>query len=359
MFRLGLALLTVCCWGATGVISGDATIQSGYPNNNFGALPNLQTSPNSKTLLKFRLTELPNGVTSSTVSQARLRLWVNKLTTPGSVSVQLSSVAWDENTVTYITAPLLDGNTGTSLVILTTNSYAVADVTPFLKATLDQNGLDLSFGIVGAGPVDVVFDSKENAASGHAPKLEIDLVHPVGPAGPAGQTGAAGPQGPPGLIGPMGIAGTAGPAGPTGPQGPPGPAGAVGPGGPAGPIGDPGVQGTGAPGPKGDPGPAGPQGPIGPQGLPTAVAARLSRFQVQDYTVKNDGNYYDYTASCPTNYPQLVSGGCGFPFILNNGGDVHYSGPDPFNSEHSWKCRVKNSAFFSDLPFRIYVQCTN
>ena len=138
-----------------------------------------------------------------------------------------------------------------------------------------------------------------------APKLDMQLVGPMGVQGPTGPQGpASGPTGPQGQFGPQGVAGVTGPQGDVGPTGPIGPQGHNGiqgvqgqpglrgvPGesitGPTGPVGAHGVTGpqgsngpTGPQGTQGFPGPTGPQGftgatgpagfvgPTGPQGTP-------------------------------------------------------------------------------------------
>jgi hypothetical protein len=353
-----IAVLVARSHGASGVLTADAAVQTGYPATNFGSLPNLQVGPKSRTLLKFSLKHLPGVVTGAMVSKANLRLWVNKVAVPGSVWLEVTNGAWEENTVTSLSAPL-PGRPAMEVWIPAPNTYVTADVTPLIKAALDakNNDGEISFDLISPGTTDVFFDSKENVTTGHSAELEMELTGPSGPTGPAGQAGQAGSQGPPGPMGPAGSTGTAGLPGATGPAGP---AGASGPTGAAGPKGDMGSPGGGGPGPAGDPGPAGPQGPLGPQGSSGPVAVRLSHFQVLDFTADHRVGYNDFTAACPADYPQLVSGGCGFPFSTNfAGGTIHYSGPDPADSDGRWKCRVKNTQSLIDLPFRMYIQCTN
>jgi hypothetical protein len=182
-------------YGTTGVLSDDATVQVGYASSNFGALPNLQVGPNSRALLKFQL-----GADLPVVTRARVKLWVNKVGNPGSVWLESAAGTWDERSVTFANAPLLDVSNISVIDVGSANSYVVADVTVFVARALTRGAGDVSFGLVGTSSTDVIFDSKENTATGHAPELELDLAGPVGPVGPIGPAGAAGPVGPAGSV---------------------------------------------------------------------------------------------------------------------------------------------------------------
>jgi hypothetical protein len=356
-----IAVLAARSHAASGVLTADATVQTGSPATNFGGLPSLEVGPTSRSLLRFSLKYLAPGLTSAKVSKASLSLWTNRVLVPGSVGVELTSGPWEENAVTSLNAPL-PARPAIDVAILASNAYAVADVTALLRAALDANlnAAEVSFDLTSLGSADVFFDSRENIATGHSAELEIELTGPAGPAGPVGQTGPAGPKGQPGLTGPAGATGVSGPAGPAGLQGSAGLQGAAGPAGPIGPKGVPGSRGVGPQGTIGVAGPAGPQGFVGPQGPSTSVAAQLSRFQPTDFTMSQDDDsaIRSFAVFCPTRYPQLVSGGCGFPFA-NPGTDegrILYSGPDPDSSDGRWKCTGWNDSF-TDLTLRIYIQC--
>ncbi|MBY0506192.1 MAG: DNRLRE domain-containing protein, partial [Bryobacteraceae bacterium] len=118
-------------------------------------------------------------------------------------------------------------------------------------------------------------------------------------------------------------------------------------------------------------GPAGPQGIPGPQGLtgapgapgPTgssAVVGNFSSFQVADTEVPAFSEMNKFL-SCPTGYPNLVSGGCGWPFLSNTvraGSSVRlfYSGPDPNQSDSVWMCSVGNGTGVTQI-LKTYVNC--
>jgi hypothetical protein len=272
------ALLAVAGYGASGVLSGDATVQSGYPSSNFGALPNLQVGPTSHTLLKF---QLPEGVTGAALSKARLRLWVNKVGTPGGVRIGRLNGTWEENAVTFSNAPLIDAGNPVVFPVSSPNAYVLADLTLFVKAALDRNEGEVRWGLIPEGATDALFDSKENTATGHAPELELDLT---------------------------------GPAGPTGLQGP-----------------------------------VGPVGPAGP-------ALQLSGYQMLEYEL-SAFSQTTLRLRCPAAYPNLVAGGCGFPYVSQADVYIRYSGPLTYGADSEWQCNADNRAIISKTV-RVYAQCS-
>ena len=168
------------------------------------------------------------GTTSSQISRAVLRFYVNRVDTPGLVSLQPVGAAWNEYGVTYQTLPAL-GSAAAVFSVAHSGGYVAVDVTStvqgWVSSAASNHGLALT-----AGTAVVQFDSKENDLTAHAPTLDVEIVS-QGPAGPAGVAGAQGVQGP---AGPSGSAGAAGPAGATGPAGAIGATGATGAAGPAG-----------------------------------------------------------------------------------------------------------------------------
>jgi len=230
-----LGLFTAApAWGAQPVLVADAHVNSALPTVNSGAISNLDVGGGYTTLLQFDLSLLPAGTTAGQVSRAVLRLYCNRVTTPGLISFAPINGAWGEYTVTYATEPAI-GNTSGVFSVSQAGAFVALDVTALVQGWIgnpaSNNGVALS-----AGTAMVQFDSKENDLTSHAATLDVELVD-AGPAGAAGAVGPAGPQGPIGASGPAGatgLAGAAGTSGATGPQGPAGPTGATGPQGPAG-----------------------------------------------------------------------------------------------------------------------------
>ena len=231
---------------------GDAHVSSSRPTANFGTIANLYVGNGNTALMQFDLSSLPAGTTASQVSRATLILFVNRVNTPGSISVQAVTSGWNESAVTYATIPAL-GAAATNFSAAVAGQFVAVDVTSevqaWISAPASNNGLALS-----SAAAAVLFDSKENDQTGHAARLDITLANQGG----VGATGAAGAQGPQGLIGPQGVAGLPG---------------TIGPAGPIGPVGVQGIQGvtgstgaTGAQGIQGVAGPAGATGAVGATG---------------------------------------------------------------------------------------------
>jgi hypothetical protein len=202
--------------------------------------------------VKFDLSALPDA---ATVDKTVLRLWVNLVTTPGTIEVLPVLAPWQEATISANASPDL-GSPITSFAVASGDCFHFIDVDitslvqDWASGYLANNGLALRG--VTPGSVNVVFDTKESILFSQAPELEVALAGtgtpgpqgppgPPGPAGPLGPQGEPGPQGPQGATGPQGPAGAQGPAGPAGPQGPKGDNGIQGPIGPQGPVGPPGV----------------------------------------------------------------------------------------------------------------------
>ena len=246
-------------WAAQATLVSDAHVNSALPTANSGAISNLDVGGGYTTLLQFDLSLLPAGTTASQVSRAVLRLFVNRVTTPGLVTYAAVTSSWGEYSVTYATEPSIGSPSGV-VNVSQAGEFVAIDVTSLVQGWVvspaANNGLALS-----AGTALAQFDSKENDQTSHPATLDIELAD----AGPAGATGASGPAGP---QGPAGATGAIGPTGLTGATGATGPAGAAGAPGAAGPLGPQGLTGaTGQGGPMGLQGLAGVNGPIGPQGL--------------------------------------------------------------------------------------------
>jgi len=269
-------LFSVAMHAQTATLAGDAHITPGN-GSNYGALPtvNIGGMANSQGLFLFDLTNVPGG---STVESATLRIFVDKVTTAGSIDIAAANAPWSETTVNGTTPPGSGAAVQTGIAITTAGVYLAIDVTSQVQAWV--NGSPNAGFIVTANPAatSVFIDSKENPATSHPAVLEILLKGPAGAIGPAGPPGATGPAGAAGGHGPTGAQGPAGPAGPAGTAGPAGPKGATGPQGPVGIQGLTGIQGpAGSAGPAGsigDSGPTGSAGPAGPAGVAGPAGAQ-------------------------------------------------------------------------------------
>ena len=277
------ALFPVETLAVEALLRDDTFLSQTQPGVNFGSTVTLNVSPNDRALIQFDFNSLlPPNIAPDQVTKATLFLWVSRIGIPGTVELLDVMSEWSENTARESSPPVLGAGLGTVLVTKA-NEWVTADLTEITKTWLTNPGGNHGLMIRSPGDLTTVFfDSKENSATSHPPRLELVLSGgaegpkgDVGPAGPPGPKGDAGPRGlmglpgPKGDVGPVGPAGAKGDAGAPGPTGQAGPKGDVGPAGPAGAKGDPGVPGPiGQAGPKGDVGPAGLAGAKGDAGAP-------------------------------------------------------------------------------------------
>src|ERR1039458_6361871 len=113
--RVSLALLLWAAtpvWGVEPTLVADAHVNSALPTVNSGAISNLEVGGGYTTLLQFDLSLLPAGTTAGQVSRAVLRLYCNRVTTPGLVSFAPVNGAWGEYSVTYATEPAIGSAAG-------------------------------------------------------------------------------------------------------------------------------------------------------------------------------------------------------------------------------------------------------
>ena len=174
-------IVTVNPGGGTVVTSftptDDAYVRSDRASRNFGSAADLRVRKGNRTLttyLKFNVTGLAGTVTS-----AKIRLKVNDGSTDGGMIFEAADT-WDENTVTFNTAPPVIGPVLSSLGNLAVGSVAEYDVT----AAISSDGV-YSFCISSNSNDRLTFSSKEGAT---VPELVISYVAgnipPVANAGP-------------------------------------------------------------------------------------------------------------------------------------------------------------------------------
>ncbi len=336
---VSLLLLAGALWlpalsAADAPIIGDTYLSGGAPAANFGSAVAITIAAGNTGLVQFNLSSIP----APTVPAAYLKVYVNKVTTAGTLTFSPVLSAWSEGAATASAAPAI-GSSFASAPVTVANSFVLIDVTTLVNGWLASPSTNFGIAIAGAGATAVLLDTKENTATSHPAALDVTItgpqgiagptgaVGPTGPTGPAGPTGATGAKGPTGAVGIAGAAGPIGPTGPTGPAGAPGatgatgvagpmgPTGAIGPTGPAGAQGPTGATGpagavgpagaTGAAGPQGSngpPGAAGPTGPTGPQGAngPTSNQFNFdATVHPNNYTVPDSDAFIYYLVNNP------------------------------------------------------------
>src|ERR1051326_4541259 len=168
---IGIGLLSALPWAAvaqTSPLVGDAMIIPGNATN-AGSLATVNVGgiTGTQALLQFDLSTLPPGTLSSNVLLATLRLYVNKVASPGAINVYTATSAWTESSVNGLNGPGPGSLVAGPISISTANAYLSIPVTAQVQAWLTgapNNGFFLQSA---GGSTNVMFDSKENTATSH------------------------------------------------------------------------------------------------------------------------------------------------------------------------------------------------
>ena len=124
-------------------------------------------------LLKFDLSTIPNGTTSTNILKATLILWADTLIHGGTFDVVSVGGAWNERTVTWATAPALLQIEAAGVVAVQ-GQFVRADLTELVRNWVDGTITNYGIAIVpNASGVNVSFDSKESTGTSHQPQLVI------------------------------------------------------------------------------------------------------------------------------------------------------------------------------------------
>ena len=193
-------------------LTGDASVNATRSTTNYGSVSNLYVGNGNMSYLQFSLGTLPAGTTSGQVSKATLLVYVNRVNTSGSVSINTCTTTWAEATVTSATAPTCTSQAATFTPTVAGAYYAI-DVTALVQSWVSgtaNDGVSLT-----SASGDLLLDSKENDQTAHPAKLDVTLTN-QGPAGPQGMQGVQGVQG---VQGAQGVQGTQGVQGPQGSAG--------------------------------------------------------------------------------------------------------------------------------------------
>jgi TGF-beta propeptide len=192
-------LLCLFTWvGAYGQItpSQDAFTNTAAASTNYGANVLLNVNGAKEiAYIQFNLASIP---ASASVSKATLKLYVNAVTTAGSVNVDFVNGSWAESTITSSLSPVL-GTTIDASVPLTAaskNQYILIDVTSAVQAWLSGSQANDGIALVANGTFSASFDSKENTTTSHPAELDVVFAGGGG-SGISGITTASGS----GLIG--------------------------------------------------------------------------------------------------------------------------------------------------------------
>lgn len=262
---------------------GDTYISSATPENTYGTATTINIAPGNAGLVQFDL----SAFAGQTITSAYLQVFVDKVTTGGTLNFTLVTSPWSESSITHSSQPSTAGSAFTSIGASTANAFVLVPVTTQVQNWINGPGPNYGIEITGTGSTTVFLDTKENTTTSHPAQLIVTVTEPSGPngftgatgvTGSNGTTGISGATGPNGFTGATGAAGASGPTGATGitgaiaPTGATGLSGFTGPGGATGNTGATGALGiTGPTGTSGAQGPTGITGPNGPTGLTGAM----------------------------------------------------------------------------------------
>src|SRR6185437_490472 len=104
--------------------------------SNFGAATTLNVVSGNAALVQFDLTNIPAG---TNVTKAYLRLFVDKVTAGGTLSVAPVTSTWTEGSVTFATQPTV-GAVFASPAVTVQNSFIYIDVTTQAQGWLASPG---------------------------------------------------------------------------------------------------------------------------------------------------------------------------------------------------------------------------
>jgi hypothetical protein len=301
-------------------LMSDTNTRASMPDTPLGSLPHLAVDPSSTAYLQFDSFQIANTQRPEDLITATLRLYVNRLATPGAISVAAYCRPVVEEALTHNNRQLpLCSSLVSTLPVNIAQNFIDIDVTERVRTAL-YTGTGLSFLITpsqSSPNTSVLFDSKESSTTSHAPQLMLSYK-------PLLLTGPTGPQGP---IGPTGLTGPQGPTGPVGPQGPMGPMGLI-----------------------------GPQGTPGPIGTITWKSERSSC----------DGGITCFNTIRCSRTETVVTGGCGHRDQNTATADilVHYSGPsldgprlNSGSTVDGWRCQATNTNVFASRDYETWVAC--
>ena len=274
--KIRVSLLSVCmalssaasAFAAQVTLTADAHVAAAHPTTNYGTLSNLYVGNGSTSLLQFELASLPAGTTAAQISRATLTVFVNRVLTPGTISLSPVTSTWTETGVTFATVPTI-GAASSTVTAPVAGQYLNIDVTALVQGWVTAPATNFGFALTSAAG-NVLIDSKESDETAHSARLDISIVS-QGPIGPAGSPGIAGSTGATGITGSTGATGAQGIAGVTGSTGSTGATGIAGATGSTGVTGAQGIAGatgsTGATGIAGATGLAGATGATGVTGV--------------------------------------------------------------------------------------------
>ncbi len=117
----------------------------------------------------------PRSLSTASVSQATLKLYVNTVTKAGSFNVDYVNGAWSEGKIDASNAPALGAAIASTVNVTTAdkNQYILVDVTSAVQAWLNGSETNNGLALAANSSFNATFDSKENTTTSHPPELDI------------------------------------------------------------------------------------------------------------------------------------------------------------------------------------------
>ncbi len=168
----------------------DSFTNTADPTTNYGTSTLLYVNGADEiTYIQFNLASIP---TTATINQATLKLYVNSVTTAGSLDVDYVNGAWSESTIDASNEPALGGSiaSGVSITTADKNQYILVNVTSAVQAWLSGAEKNDGIALVANGAFNATFDSKENTGTSHP--AELDIAYAGGDGTITGVTTASG-----------------------------------------------------------------------------------------------------------------------------------------------------------------------
>jgi|GEM_PF-3072485 len=174
----GLAVFSTAVQAETFQITDDA---AGATKTNTiakaaGLATTLPVSSKSTAFLRFKVTD--SNIVSSAVTEARLVIYLSKITKPGNLTVNVNATGFTELFPTKtIPSPTVSSTVTTIPVVAEdTKSFITIIVTNQVKAWLDGAPPEFGFSITSDGTASVLISSKEGSGSGYPAVLEVDAA---------------------------------------------------------------------------------------------------------------------------------------------------------------------------------------
>jgi chitodextrinase len=161
-------------------VGADTYVNSSYPDSNYGSATvwRVDGSPDTHAYLRFTV----QGLAGYSVVDAYLMVYANNNSGIGINALSVVDNNWDENTVTYNTAPTL-GSLLSSVSSFTSGSWVILDVTPFVTGEGTY-----SFGITTPGSSTLSFAAKESGANAAQLVVDLNVADTEAPSVPTGLT---------------------------------------------------------------------------------------------------------------------------------------------------------------------------